>query len=225
MFRDRCLAARMAAEDLLIPAHALARRGHIIIDGLGAVVAETLLKYQIRDGQALKRFETRRRVSMDRLGRAPSEAHARSRAALDRLVAYYFRRVANLGGVELFPLRRVAEPRSLYIDDFEPAYGYTTLGFRIHGATYKGVTRIWKRQYRSRRLIIDLPWERTMVERELGGKVVENLLFLRPSKQSAFRTRVANVGRIAADALAESLGRGIRAGLFDQPRSNLKEKA
>lgn len=225
LFRDRCLAARMAREDGLLPEHKLVRSGHIVVDGLGALLIDVAFKYQIRDGLALRRSQGAPRLSLQTFTRAPSEHHARQRAKLDRLVGRYFRRISTLGQVDLYEVRREAEQCSLFIDDFEGSNGYTKLGFRAHGLKYITVTRIWKRQYRSAKVIVDLPWPESVLRRDLSKSVMETVRFMLPPRHSALMSRVANVGRIAADALAEMLAEDIRAGRFLGNKQTLKDRA
>lgn len=224
VFRDRCVGARLAREDGLLPEQDLVRSGRIAVNDLGAVVLDSIFKYQVRDGVALKRAPGPPRLLVASFLKAPSEKHARKRQALDRMVGRYFRRIALGAGVDLFGVRRECEHDSLYIDDFEGLYGYTRLGYCISGGVYRAVTRVWKRQYEAVKLTLDLPWTESVLVRDLSTEVMATLRVVNPPKSSALATRVANVGRIALDALSEMLAEDIRAGRFRGKRQDIKDR-
>jgi hypothetical protein len=186
--------------------------GRVTSPQLDSLVVDALFKYEIRNGVPHRRFQKTTQVFTDK---PPSEDFARARQALERMVTRYFRRIAKIGEVELVKERRLADPRTLYIQDLEPDYGYTTLGFKILGLRYRKVTRIWKRKYKTRRLIVDVSLTLEQLERGLPEKIWKRLRFEKPKKGHAYPARISNFDYAIAEPLSELLGDYLRRGFYD----------
>lgn len=215
MFRDRCLALKMACEDAAREPSDFVVDGRVMSAETQSAVDVALFKYEIRRGVAHRRFHKATKTFQDK---PLSESFARSRQALDRLVSWYFRRIAKVGGVEFSKTRRSAEHRGLFVADFEQTAGYTTLCFELMGTKPRKVTRIWKRKYRPRKLIVDVALTQIQLKRGLPRRIWKKLRFANPRKESAFPARISNVDYAIAESLAKLVGSYIRRGFFDTAR-------